>query len=719
MGTITTIRRNRSDGGRCSVFVDDEFLAACPIDVALALGLRKGLVMTDELERKLRKEDRRIVLRQKSYRFATYKPRTEKNVVDFLTKAEATPEEIESVLSWLREFRLIDDIAYATKFLEASRERKPLSRIMARRTLLTKGVPQDIVDRAIEEHYQESDALEGARVVARKKLRMLASQSLKQQEEKLVRFLQYRGYGWDVIKLLRQELHQGTLMLIALSVVLGSFNLPAQVDMSCSKVRLPDAINKFQPTTQPVLGPEGELYLDRKYHPDNLGGANDPDDVWVSYNKQGQWTNAELADIRIFDTVMKAYVNAEVVFGMTKDGLHALAAGRFMKNSLNLSLAFLNRESIKAPFTEVGVIVPTLSKNFFATFAEDIGAVIVALELAEGKGDLDLYVIKIGDCDGPQELKPLGSGINTPAFEGAPWIACDNRTMYFASAGREDRRGKADLYMTRRLDATWQNWSEPVNLGLCINTTEDETAISLSCGSSRAFVTSWDAQSDRPGVYTVDVPQHLLPAQVNDVRINVRNALTNEPVVGCYVSIQPESTAGRCVTGHHTVTVDKFLGHGTTVLPQDSAFVMKAIPFDGKGVGVASRVTSGRTDVTAILVIVPTDKPLLSIYFDKGQATLTPESHAALESLRSKIGSTTLPFVGVRAYTDASGSRATNDALARERARIVAEQCTMFVFDGKMGRVKPIAYGVEKINGKPVEDDSPQSRRVDIYAIAR
>lgn len=47
------------------MFVDEAFFAACPIDVATSLGLRKGLEMSDELERNLRKEDRRIVLRQR------------------------------------------------------------------------------------------------------------------------------------------------------------------------------------------------------------------------------------------------------------------------------------------------------------------------------------------------------------------------------------------------------------------------------------------------------------------------------------------------------------------------------------------------------------------------------------------------------------------------------------------------------------------------------
>lgn len=64
MGVITSVRRNVKNAGRCSVFVDDAFFAACPIDVALALGLRKGLEMSADLERRLRAEDRRMVLRQ-------------------------------------------------------------------------------------------------------------------------------------------------------------------------------------------------------------------------------------------------------------------------------------------------------------------------------------------------------------------------------------------------------------------------------------------------------------------------------------------------------------------------------------------------------------------------------------------------------------------------------------------------------------------------------
>lgn len=720
MGVITSIRRNVKNAGRCSVFVDDAFFAACPIDVALSLGLRKGLEMSDEIERQLRREDRRIVLRQKAYRFATYKPRTERDIARFLMKAEATDEESADVMQWLREFRLIDDVAYAGRFIEASKQRKPLSPAMMRRALLGKGLPESIVEGAIATEAHPDDAHQAARIVARKKLRMITSEDARVTEDKLVRFLQYRGYSWTVIKDVISEWKNGSLLL-AIILLTACVTALSQPDTSCNKTRLSEAINKFQVTTMPVMGPEGELYLDRKHHPDNHGGA---DDLWVSYNTQGQWTTAERADILIYDPMMKAYNRADVVFGMSKDGLHALVAGRFMKNSLQPALAFLHRSSIKAPFTGIQVVEPELGNNFYATFAEDMGAVVVALKRADGIGDLDLYVIKLDSGDklsGNRRLIPLGSAINTTAFEGAPWLACDGRTLYFASAGRDDRRGKADMYMARRLDDTWQAWSEPVNLGPCINSTHDETAFSLPCGSGRAFVTSWDPQSDRTGVYTVDLPANVLPRPVNTVTIRAHNALSGEPVVPLYVDILSEQ-GSMFEEDRRVVQADTVGGFATTVLEQDTTLIMRARSVSrgvGSWVGIPHRVSSTTADISVDLPVVPAnDTPLLRIYFDKDQDSLSAESVAAIDSLITKIGRSTLLRLLVKGYTDASGPVHINNALAASRARAVAQRCQPLLVD-PLSEIRTEGVGLEIINGKPVSADAPLSRRADIYAIGR
>ena len=61
--------------------------------------------------------------------------------------------------------------------------------------------------------------------------------------------------------------------------------------------------------------------------------------------------------------------------------------------------------------------------------------------------------------------------LSTNTDDVGPFIDPDQQTMYFASARQAPgRQGGVDIYKTNRLDDTWMNWSEPVNLGKPINT---------------------------------------------------------------------------------------------------------------------------------------------------------------------------------------------------------------------------------------------------------
>jgi SOS response regulatory protein OraA/RecX len=90
----------------------------------------------------------------------------------FLEAKELTPEEIDDVVSWLAEFRLIDDVTYVERFLSAAFERKPLSKLMARRMLLKRGVPDTVVSPALETWYSNEATEDVAYRAAEKKLRM-------------------------------------------------------------------------------------------------------------------------------------------------------------------------------------------------------------------------------------------------------------------------------------------------------------------------------------------------------------------------------------------------------------------------------------------------------------------------------------------------------------------------------------------------------------------
>lgn len=703
MGVVTAVRRNVKNASRCSVFVDNEFLAACPIDVALALGIGKGIEITPDLEQKLRKEDRRMVMRQKAYRFVTYKPRTLHQVRVFLEAKELTSEEIDDVMSWLAEFRLIDDVTYVERFLSAAFERKPLSKLMARRMLLKRGVPDTVVSPALETWYSNEATEDVAYRAAEKKLRMLSTTAQSEREAKLIRFLQYRAYPWPTIKSVVARLRDVGL-LIALAMV-ASVVVHCQQD-TCGRLRLSETVNQFQPTTMPVLDAFGTLYVDRKLHPDNRdGGLRDPDDVWFA-QRTGTQSFAELRHAPIANGVQP-----DVVFWVSADALNALVVGRFgPTGSPSRTLALMSRDTPRGMFTHVSVLsipgLDDLGRNFYASMSEDRSTVLLALERDDSRGGLDIYVSQL--CNGAwSALRNLGPTINTAAFDGAPWLAPDGVTLYLASSGRDDRYGKADLYVSRRLDSTWTSWSAPQNLGACINTIEDETAISLLPTNDSVLIHSWDAESARSGIYLVPLPHHLRPQPVVTLKGQVVDVMNRNVVNNATLTF----SSGNCAAWN--LRCDTTQGIFTTMIPSQ-----RLVHIEATGPGYISSTSDLRTrsldsasTTTLTFALFPEDRPIASMYFERGSAELELADSAWMTRIAEQIRNRTIDVI-VLGYTDRVGSRETNNALSRQRAAAVARvlasagvQQSAITIDGR---------GVES-KSQSQSTEQPTSRRVDVF----
>ncbi|MEJ7662415.1 MAG: hypothetical protein WKG07_24040 [Hymenobacter sp.] len=66
----------------------------------------------------------------------------------------------------------------------------------------------------------------------------------------------------------------------------------------------------------------------------------------------------------------------------------------------------------------------------------------------------------------------------------APFLAPDEKTLYFASEGRGGY-GKSDIFYTKRLDDTWTNWSPPRNLGSVVNSPDFDAYYTVSAAGRR------------------------------------------------------------------------------------------------------------------------------------------------------------------------------------------------------------------------------------------
>ena len=103
------------------------------------------------------------------------------------------------------------------------------------------------------------------------------------------------------------------------------------------------------------------------------------------------------------------------------------------------------------------------------TLSNSGNVIIAAMQRDDAIGNKDIYVIQKVNDSLWAEPQHLGRTLNTVDSEMSPFLASDDRTLYFATAGFPGY-GSKDIFMTKRIGEGWLEWSEPVNLGSQLNT---------------------------------------------------------------------------------------------------------------------------------------------------------------------------------------------------------------------------------------------------------
>jgi len=110
--------------------------------------------------------------------------------------------------------------------------------------------------------------------------------------------------------------------------------------------------------------------------------------------------------------------------------------------------------------------VNTDSSEFYISFARN-GSLYFSSSRRGGFGEEDIYVSRLTGKTYGQPVN-LGSTINTARSEYDPGISPNGQVLVFASSGRTDSYGAADLY--RSLHDKTHGWGPTLHLGNKINT---------------------------------------------------------------------------------------------------------------------------------------------------------------------------------------------------------------------------------------------------------
>jgi outer membrane protein OmpA-like peptidoglycan-associated protein/tetratricopeptide (TPR) repeat protein len=105
-----------------------------------------------------------------------------------------------------------------------------------------------------------------------------------------------------------------------------------------------------------------------------------------------------------------------------------------------------------------------------------------------GYGGRDIYrMVKLPDGSWSLPIN-LGPEINSEFDEDSPFMAVDNKTLYFASNGRNSMGG-FDIFMTVRDE--FDNWTTPMNLGYPLNSTGDDIFYTTTADGFTGYLTSF------------------------------------------------------------------------------------------------------------------------------------------------------------------------------------------------------------------------------------
>jgi hypothetical protein len=268
------------------------------------------------------------------------------------------------------------------------------------------------------------------------------------------------------------------------------------VNLTATAVALNSSINGPFTELKPALTPSGNrMYFSRHLHPDNIHDQ-DLEDIWFSDfdSKTNTWSDPALLTGHL-NNEGPNFINNVSVTGDT-----VILGNRYLKKG-KMAAGLSYSVNVNGDWSEpININIKddyNISDHANAYVSLRTGVIVQAIERGETYGDRDLYV---SFWNGHHATEPInmGSALNTEMEESSPFLDADNKTLYFASKGHNGYGGY-DIWVSKRLDDSWTNWSEPRNLGPAVNGDLDEEFFSIThCGNFGIF-------SKQVNVHNVDL----------------------------------------------------------------------------------------------------------------------------------------------------------------------------------------------------------------------
>jgi regulatory protein len=195
MKKVTAVRSGKR-GKRVNIYLDEKFAFSLEAEVAVKEGLRTEQALSEDEIEALKKADLFQRCLNAAFHFLSYRPRSESELRQRLSKRGFDGDNVAAVMARLKEQGLVDDLAFAQFWKDNRESFRPRSQWLTRLELRQKGVAAEIIERVAAQVDDEASAYRAALLKARR----LSTADYDGFRRRLGEYLKRRGFGYGLIK---------------------------------------------------------------------------------------------------------------------------------------------------------------------------------------------------------------------------------------------------------------------------------------------------------------------------------------------------------------------------------------------------------------------------------------------------------------------------------------------------------------------------------------
>ena len=199
MPTVIRLTQQKNHSNRYNCFLENDERISITDDLIFKFDLSSGKDLSEEELTKLKSEADKAFTREKALELLSLREHGSGELRTKLLQKGYEKAHIAEVIEYLKEKNYLNDERFADLYSQELIQRKQLGPMKVKEKLFHRGIASQVIN-SILLNYDRDIQIENCRYHVEKKYKSKTIFETREEKAKAIRFLQGKGFSWDVIK---------------------------------------------------------------------------------------------------------------------------------------------------------------------------------------------------------------------------------------------------------------------------------------------------------------------------------------------------------------------------------------------------------------------------------------------------------------------------------------------------------------------------------------